>query len=176
MRKPKISCYYYKRVGDIYVSDVSFSTDILLSLLDFFPDQKIIFLIDASDCIQTLSAIGKSIGIAGVMPGSHTSSFAAVCHKTELHCLLSRVDIDDFEGIFMAGINNSIAAEALLPSLDHTASSMVKDGISDTAISISFSKNTMVLSLSKERYKAMPIKDKIRTCFGERSTTMPAKQ
>lgn len=172
MRKPKIGCYYYKRVGDIYVSDVSFSTDILLSLLDFFPDQKIIFLIDASDCIQTLSAIG----IAGVMPGSHTSSFAAVCHKTELHCLLSRVDIDDFEGIFMAGINNSIAAEALLPSLDHTASSMVKDGISDTAISISFSENTMVLSLSKERYKAMPIKDKIRTCFGERSTIIPAKQ
>lgn len=65
MRKPKISCYYYNRTGDIYVSDVSFSTDILLSLLDFFPDQKIIFLIDASDCIQTLSAIGKSIGIAG---------------------------------------------------------------------------------------------------------------
>ena len=42
MRKPKISCYYYKRVGDIYVSDVSFSTDILLSLLDFFPDQVIV--------------------------------------------------------------------------------------------------------------------------------------
>lgn len=65
MRKPKVVCFRYKRYNDIYVSDVSFSTDAVLSMLDAFPDQKIIVLIESDENnIQTLSSIGKSIGSA----------------------------------------------------------------------------------------------------------------
>ena len=42
MRKPKVVCFRYKRHNDIYVSNVSFSTNTVLSMLDAFPDQKII--------------------------------------------------------------------------------------------------------------------------------------
>lgn len=59
MRKPKVACFRYKRHNDIYVSNVSFSTDAVLSMLDAFPEQKIIVLIDSDENnIQTLSSIG----------------------------------------------------------------------------------------------------------------------
>ena len=44
MRKPKVACFRYKRHNDVYVSNVSFSTDVLLSMLDAFLEQKIIVL------------------------------------------------------------------------------------------------------------------------------------
>lgn len=49
MRKPKIDCFHYKSYHDIYVSNVSFSTDVLLSMLETFPDQMIIVLIDSDE-------------------------------------------------------------------------------------------------------------------------------
>ena len=166
MRKPKVACFRYKRHNDVYVSNVSFSTDVLLSILDAFPDQKIIVLIE-SDAIyvQTLSLIGKSIGIAEVMPRSHVPRFSVVCNKMELHCLLNRVNMDNFEGMFIASINNDIIPEEFICSLDHTANSMVKNGISDISISINFPENQMVISLSKEKYEVMSIKDKICSIF-----------
>lgn len=61
MRKPKVACFHYKRYDDIYVSNVVFSLDVLLSMLDAFPDQKIIVLIESDENnIQILSSIGKS--------------------------------------------------------------------------------------------------------------------
>ena len=162
MRKPKIACFRYKRHNDVYVSNVSFSTDVLLSILDAFPDQKIIVLIESdADYIQTLSSIGKSIGIVEVMPGFHVSRFTVVCNKTELLCLLNRVNMDDIEGIFIASINNIIIPDEFICSLDHTASSMVKDGMSDISISANFPENQMVISFLKEKYDVDSIKDTI---------------
>lgn len=52
----------YKKHDDIYVSNISFSTNVLLSILDVFLDQKIIVLIESDeDKVQTLSKIGKSL-------------------------------------------------------------------------------------------------------------------
>lgn len=167
MRKPKVACFRYRRHNDVYVSNVSFSTDVLLSILDAFLDQKIIVLIesDAND-VQTLSSIGKSIGIAEAMLRSHVSRFSVACNKTELLCLLNRVNIDDFEGMFIASINNDIVPDELICSLGHTAKSVVKNGISDISISINFPENQMVISLSKKKYEVMAIKDKICSIFG----------
>ena len=68
MRKPKVACFRYKRHNDVYVSNVSFSTDVLLSMLDAFLEQKIIVLIESDEnTIQTLSSIGKSVGIVEVV-------------------------------------------------------------------------------------------------------------
>lgn len=33
MRKPKVAWFHYKRHNDVYVSNVSFSTDVLLKIL-----------------------------------------------------------------------------------------------------------------------------------------------
>lgn len=166
MKKPKVTCFRYKRHNDVYVSNVSFSTDILLSILDAFLDQKIIVLIesDAND-VQTLSSISKSMGIAEVMLHSHVSRFLVACNKEELLCLLNQVNIDDFEEMFIASINNDIIPDELICSLDHTANSMVKDGVSDVSISISFPENQMLISLSKEKYEAMSIKEIIYNIF-----------
>lgn len=168
MRKPKVACFRYKRYNDVYVSNVSFSTNVLLSILDAFLCQKLIVLIELdANYVQTLSSIGKNIGIAEVMPRSHASRFSVACNKTELLCLLNRVNMDDFEGMFIANINNDIIPDEFICSLDHTASSMVKDGISNVSISVNFLENQMVISLSKEKYKVMSIKDKICSIFGD---------
>ena len=162
MRKPRIACFRYKKHNDVYVSNVSFSTDILLLILDAFPNQKIIVLIESdAKYIQTLSSIGKSIGIAEAMPSAHISRFTVVCNKTELLCLLNRVNMDNFEGMFIASIRNFIISEEFICSLDHAASSMVKNGISDISISINFPENQMVISFLKEKYEVISIKDKI---------------
>ena len=89
MRKPKVTCFRYKRHNDIYVSNVSFSTDALLSMLDVFSEQKIMILIESDENnIRTVSSIGKSIGIAEMVSDSPVPRFSASCNKTELHCLL----------------------------------------------------------------------------------------
>lgn len=167
MRKPKVACFRYKRHNDIYVSNVSFSTDVLLSMLDAFPDQKIIVMIESDENnIQTLSSIGKSIGIAEVASHFPVPRFSASCNKMELHCLFNQVNVNDFEGAFVASINNGIIPNELICSVAHTASSMVKRGISDISLSINFPENQMVISFTKEKYEVMSIKNKICSIFG----------
>ena len=167
MRNPKVVCFHYKRHDDIYVSNSYFSDNVLLSILNEFPDQRIIVLIESdAGCIQTLSSIGKSMGIAEVMSRSHVPRFSAACNKTELRRLLNRVNMDDFEGMFVASISNDIIPDKFICSLDHAASSMVKDGISDISVSINFPENQMVISLQKEKYEVASIKDKICSIFG----------
>lgn len=167
MRKPKIACFRYKRHSDIYVSNVSFSTDVLLSMLDSFPDQKIIVLIESDDNnIQALSSVGKSMGIATVVSYFPVPRFSAACDKMELQCLLNQVNVNDFEGAFIASINNSIIPNELICSIAHTANSMVKCGMSDMSLSINFPENQMVISFSEEKYEEMSIKDKICSILG----------
>ena len=168
MRKPKVACFRYKRYNDVYVSNVSFSTDGLLSMLDAFPDQKIIVLIESDENnVQTLSSIGKSIGISEVMSHFPVPRFSASCNKMELHCLFNQVNVNDFEGAFIASINNSIIPNELICSIAHTASYMVKCGMSDISLSINFPENQMVISFVKEKYEVMSIKDKICSIFGD---------
>lgn len=168
MRKPKVACFRYKRHNDIYVSNVSFSTDALLSMLDAFPDQKIIVLVESDENnIRTVSSIGKSIGIAEVVSDSPVPRFLAICDKTELRCLFNRVNVNDFEGMFIASITNSIIPNELISSLANTATSMVKNRISDMSISINFLENQMVITFTKGKFEVMSIKDKIHSIFGE---------
>lgn len=167
MRKPKIACFRHKRHNDIYVSKVSFSTDILLSMLDAFPDQKIIVLIESDENnIRTVSSIGKSVGMAEIVADSPVPRFLATCNKTKLHCLFNRVNVNDFEGMYIASITNSIISNGLIYSLVNTANSMVKDGISDMSLSINFPENQMVITFTKEKYEVTSIKDKICSIFG----------
>lgn len=167
MRKTKVACFGYKRYCDVYVSNVSFSTDGLLSILDVFPNKSIIILIETdAKYVQTLSSIGKSIGMAEAISHSPVPRFSAACSKMELRCLLSRVNMDNLEGMFIANVNHDIIPDEFLCSLDRTASSVVKDGISDISISIYFPENEMVISLAKEKYEVLSIKDKIRSIFG----------
>ncbi len=168
MSKPKITCFRYKRHNDVYVSNVTFSTNELLSIFDIFPEQKVIVLIESdANYTQILASIGKSIGIAAVMPRTHASRFIVVCSKTELLSLLNQADMDDFEGLFIASINKDIISDEFMCSLESTASSMVKDGISDISISINFPENQMIISLIKEKYSLMPVKNKIFGIWGD---------
>lgn len=168
MRKPKIDCFRYKSYHDIYVSNVSFSTDVLHSMLDIFPDQKIIVLIESDENnTQILSSIGKSIGITEVVSHFPVPRFSAVCNKMELYCLFNQVNVSDFEGAFIAGINNSIISNKLICSIAHTASSMVKCGMADISLSINFPEKQMIISYTKKNYEEMSIKDKICIIFGD---------
>lgn len=151
MRKTKVACFRYKRHNDIYVSNVSFSADAVLSMLDAFPDQKIIVLIDSDENnIQTLSSIGKSIGIAEVVSHSPVPRFSAACSKMELHRLFSQVNVNNFEGAFIASVNSSVIPNELIRSIADAASSMVKRGMSDISLSINFSENQMVISFARD--------------------------
>ena len=168
MRKPKVACFRYKRHNDVYVSNVSFSTDVLLSMLDAFLEQKIIVLIESDEnTIQTLSSIGKSVGIVEVVSHFPVPRFSASCNKRELHCLFNQVNVNDFEGAFIASINNGIIPNELICSIAPTASSMVKCGMSDISLSINFRENQMVISFAKEKYEVMSIKDKICSILGD---------
>ena len=168
MKKTKVACFRYKRHNDVYVSNVYFSTHALLSMLDAFPDQKLIVLIESDENnIQTLSSIGKSMGIAAAVSHYPVPRFSAACSKTELHCLFSQVNVNDFEGALIASINNGIIPDALICSIAHTASTMVKCGMSDISLSINFPENQMVISFTKEKYEVMSIKDKICSIFGD---------
>ena len=168
MRKLKITCFRYKKHNDIYVSNVSFSTDVLLSMLDVFSDQKIIVLIESDgNNIQTLSSIGKSIGMAAEVSLFPVPRFSAACNKMELHCLFNQVNVNAFEGAFIAGINNSLITNELICSIANTASSMVKCGMSDISLSVNFPENQMVISFNKKKYEVMSVKDKIRSIFGK---------
>lgn len=166
MSKPKVSCFHYKRYNDIYVSNVSFSTDTLLAILDILPSQNVFVLIESdASCTQALLSIGKGTGIIRAVPHFDAARFFAICDKTGLHYLLSKANINEFDGMFMAGINNDIILDELICSFDQAANSMVKDGISNISISISFPENEMVISLPNEKYEAMSIKDKIHSIF-----------
>lgn len=159
MRKPKVACFRYRRHNDVYVSNVSFSTDVLLPILDLFPDKKIIVLVDAdADYVQTLSLICKNIKTAELMPRSYIPSFSGACGKMELYYLLKQVNMDKLDGMFIASINNDMIPDEFICSLEHTASSIVKNGISDISISIAFPENQMAISFSKEKYEVMSIK------------------
>lgn len=167
MRKNIVTCFRYKSYNDIYVSNVSFSTDALLSMLDVFPDQKIIILIESDENnIGTLSSIGKSIGIVAVVSYSPVPRFLVACNKNELRCLLNRVNVNDFEGMFIASTIYSVIPNELISALASFANSVVKDGISDISISINFPENEMVVTTNKEKYELISIKDKIRCVFG----------
>lgn len=167
MRKPKVTCFRYRRHNDVYVSNVFFSTEALLSILDAFPDKKMIVLIEAdANYVHTLSLMGKSIGIVELMSRSHIPRFLAACEKTELHCLLDQVDTDRLEGMFIASINGDTSSEEFICNLDHITNSIVKNRMSDISLSIEFPENQMVITLSKEKYEMMSIKDKICSIFG----------
>ena len=167
MRKPKVACFRYKRHSDIYVRNVFFSTNVLLSMLDAFPDQRIVIFIESDENnIRTISSIGKRIGIAEVLSNSPVPRFSAACNKAELHCLFNQVNVNDFEGMFIASITNNIVPIEFIGSLASTASSIVKDGVSDMSLSINFLENQMVITFAKEKYEVLSIKDKIRRIFG----------
>lgn len=166
MRKPKINCFRYRHHNDIYVSNVTFSSDELLAIMDILPCQKVIVLIELdANYAQVLSSIGKSIGIQAVMPHSSSSRLTLACSITELQRLLCRANMDDFEGLFIASINENIISDEFMHSLDYAASSMVKNGISDISITINFAENQMVISLINGKYARGYIKDKICSIF-----------
>lgn len=168
MKKHKITCFYYRKYYDIYISNVSFSINILSSILDVFLDQKVIVLIESDENItQRLSSICKSIGISEVVSHSPVPRFSAICNKTELRCLLEQFDVNDFDGAFIASINNTVISNKLIYSIANIASSMVKSGASDVSIFIDFSENQMVLSFLKEKHDAISVKYKIRSIFGD---------
>lgn len=168
MKKLKVACFRYRKHNDVYVNNVSFSTDALLSILDVFPDKKIIVLIEADEnYVQTLSLIGKSIGIAELMSHSRIPRFSVACKKMELRYLLNQVNIDNLEGMFIAGINDDIIPEDIICSLDRIANSIVKNGISDISVSIDFPENQVDIAFSKEKYDVKSVKDRIRKIFGD---------
>lgn len=168
MSEPKISCFRYKRYNDIYVSNVTFSTNELLSIFDIFSEQRVIVLIESNeDYTQALLSISKGMGITTALSHNHAPRFIVVCDKRELFCLLNQANIDNFEGLFIASICKDIISDEFMRSLEYRASSMVKDGISDISISINFPENQMIISLIKEKYAVLSIKNKICNIFGD---------
>lgn len=168
MRKPKIACFHYKKHNDIYVNNVNVSTRELMLILEFFQNQKMIVLMESdTDYSSTLLSTSKSVGIKEIVPCFQTSGFIMVCNKTELLYLFNQIDINAMEGLFIGTIEKDVVSDAFMHSLEYKAGSIVQLGISDIAVSINFSENQMVLSLSKEKNAVISIKNKIRSIFGE---------
>lgn len=101
------------------------------------------------------------------MPHSRIPRFSVTCEKMELRYLLNQVNIDNLEGMFIAGINGDIIPEEIICSLDRIANSIVKNGISDISVSIDFPENQVDISLSKEKYDVKSVKDRIRSILGD---------
>lgn len=165
MKKPKIACFHYQQYHDMYVSGVSFSTDMLLKMLDDLPDQKIIFLAEADEnTIRTISSIGENIGITGSVTHFSAPRFMAICSKAELCRLLDKINTNELDGLFIADVSNSHISNEL-DAAAYTASSMVKRGASDISLEIDFPENQMVISFAKGKYHEASIKDKICSIF-----------
>lgn len=168
MIKTKINCFYYMRHNDVYVSNVIFSNDKLLSLLNIFFDGKVFVLIELDlNCVQTLSLICKTIGITDVKSNNKESRFIMVCSKAELLLLLKQTNMNCIEGIFVANINKEIVLSEYMQSLEYTTNSMVKKGSFDISISINFPENQMVISSRKGKYNVAYIKETIRRWLGQ---------
>ena len=168
MRKTKVACFSYKKHDDIYVSNISFSTNVLLSILDVFLDQKIIVLIESDeDKVQTLSKIGKSLEMTVAVALIPVPRFSAACDKMKLSCLFNQIDVNDFEGMFIVSIDDRVIADELVCSIANTANSMVKCGTSDISISINFPENQMIISFAKGKYEVQSIKEKIYSIFAD---------
>lgn len=168
MRKTKITCFGYKNYNDIYISNALFSMHGLISVLDIFPDKKVIVLIESGENSGSiLSLISESIRTDVIIFHTQTSSIILVCNKTELFCLINKVKIADFDGLFVASMNKDIVLDQFIHSLEYMASSMVKNEISDISLSINFLENEMVVSLNKTKYKVKSIKDIISSIFAD---------
>lgn len=167
MNKLKISCFPYKRHDDIYVSRVTFSYDKLLSMLDILPDQKVIALIESDvNFTSIISLTDEGIQIVESMPRLHSFRYTVICSKAELICLLNQANVIDFEGLFIASVSQDTISDEFMHSLEHKASSMVKNGISDISISVNFPENEVIISVIKAKYSSKSIKDAISNILG----------
>ena len=164
MNKSKITCFHYKKYDDIYVDNVKFTLDKLLLVLNIFPNEKVIALIDSDiDFSTILSSIGENVQMSIV---SNTNfGFIAICNKKELSLIFKHTDIHDLEGLFIADFNKDVIFKEVVPSLENIASSMVKKNIADISLSVNFTENEMIISLSKSRYSVSLIKDIVRSIF-----------
>lgn len=145
-----------------------FSMHGVLSVLDIFPDKKVIALIELGENSDSmLSLMEESIRTDAIIFHTQTSRIILICNKTELFCLINKAKIADFEGLFVASMNIDIVSEQFIYSLEYMASSMVKNGICDISLSINFLENEMVVSLDKTKYKAKSIKDIISSIFAD---------
>ena len=167
MKKTKISCFRYRKYNDIYVSNVSFSSDSLLSILDSLPSDNIIFLIESDvSYLKTLSYVVKELLSKEVMFRFSSSCFTMICNKELLIRFVKLVNIENCDGMFIANVKNDVISDKFFNSIIHEATYMVKNLMSDISISINFPENQMIISLSKEKYEIMSIKDRINHIFG----------
>lgn len=165
MRKPKITCFQYKNYYDIRVYHASFSADALMSLVDLLPEEKVIVLIASDMDIGTIvSSLGKSIQIYRGTTYDDTMMF--VCNKRDLLSLLHQVDIAELDDLFVASVKNDVISDELMHSLEHSASAIVRIGISEMSVAVVFSENEMIISSSKTKYAVKSMKDEIRNIFG----------
>lgn len=165
MRKPKITCFRYKNYHDIRVYHASFSADVLISLLGLVPDGKVIALIASDMDIGTIvSSLGKGIQIYRGTYYADTMMFA--CTKRDLLSLLHQVDIAELDDLFVASVKDDAISDDFMHSLEHSASAIVRTGISDISVSVVFPENEMVISFSKAKYAVKSMKDELCNIFG----------
>lgn len=128
----------------------------------------ILLLIESDeDKVQTLSKIGKSLEMTVAVALIPVPRFSAACDKMKLSCLFNQIDVNDFEGMFIASIDDRVIADELVCSIANTANSMVKCGTSDISISINFPENQMIISFAKGKYEVQSIKEKICSIFAD---------
>lgn len=166
MKMPKISYFRYKQYNDVYVTNFSVSADMLMSMLNSFSGQRIFALIESdADSIKKLSAISKCIGITEVVRYSHTERYAFTCNKTDLHYLISNMNLADLDGMFIANIHSDIVPDRFTVSLDHITNTMVKKGLADVVFFVHFPENQMIISARKNVYSVKQIVTLINDSF-----------
>ncbi len=89
-----------------------------------------------------------------------------ICGKIYLLSLIHQVNIDELDDLFVASVHDDAVSDEFMHSLEHSASSIVRTGISEIAVSVVFSENEMIISFSKAKYATKLMKDKIKNIFG----------
>lgn len=165
MRKVKVHCFKYKRHIDIYVNRVDFSTDKWLSIFNIFQQKDIIVLVEADEeTVLKLIAkerkrkknfciwLGKLIatGNAGTLVDSFSS-----------------IDASTLDGMFIVHNKRRGKVDEWIKKIELEIGSMVKKGEADISCSINFPENEVFISLAKEEYDFISVKNQIYEIFNK---------
>lgn len=162
MTKLKTKCYQYKKYFDFYLENVNICNDRLLTLLSIYLNETILAIIDTEVDIASILPLQCNRNCAPIiMPSPQTSCILFGGNKTELIHLLNHINISNLDGLFISNASADAITEEIILSLEPSAARFVKDGFSDTTISINFQENEVIFTVDKSKCSVQLFREKL---------------
>lgn len=138
-----------------------------ISMINIIKTKKLMVQFGSDkDDIQKILLMSKSLGIITDERNLYDTVFSMICDKEKLINLLTRIDVTDFDGFFIADINDDFTVPSNLTNFINRASvKVVKNGISNIAMCFIFREGKIDIYSSKTKYEVNSVKEKIYDIF-----------